>query len=390
MNSRRKIDIAAMATMFIYASSATVLPISLVKISRELSFNLTQGGALGFIASMTQFVILILSSFLAGRYGKIRLIRFALVILSFGLFLFTKSTTYLLTTFFILFIGVGQGFLEGLLTPLVEDLNPGDNGKKMNLFHAFWPIGVFFSVLVFGELLSRDFSWRIIFTILAIAVLLISFIYPSSKNLNLPKSRNDFSHMGEILSNRKFWLFGFSLFFAGGAESAFAFWSASFIQIEYGMAPRAGALGAALFALGMVLGRLITSKLAHRYKLITILLFSGILSLIQSIFFFLIEDLLSLYILMFFMGLTIACLWPSIQSYAASVMKVDATVLMIFLSCFGTPGYSSSTLIMGILGDKYGLRTSFIVSPIYLIFLTLLLFILSRENKDRFSSHLSF
>lgn len=383
MNSRKQIDLAAMVTMFLFASSATVLPITLVKISQELSFTLTQGGALGFIASMTQFIILILSSFLASRFGKIRLIRTALIILSLGLFLFTKSTTYLLSSFFILFIGVGQGILEGLLTPLVEDLNPGDNGKKMNQLHAFWPIGVFFSVMFFGDLLSRGVSWRIIFIILGILIFLVNFVYPSHKSITLPKSRSDFSHMGEILSKSKFWLFGFSLFFAGGAESAFAFWSASYIQLHYKLNPRYGAVGAALFALGMAIGRLTTSRLSQKIKLINILLFSALFAFVLSIFFFRIEEITALYILMFFMGLFVACLWPSIQSFAATVMKVDATILMIFLSCFGTPGYSSATIMMGIIGDKYGLRSSFIIAPIYLLLLTLLLFIISKKIKSR-------
>lgn len=381
MNSRKRIDLAAIVTMFLFASSATVLPITLVKISQELSFTLTEGGALGFIASMSQFFILIISGFLASRFGKIRLIRSALIILSISLFLFTKSTTYLFSSFFVLFIGIGQGVLEGLLTPLVQDLNPGDSGKKMNQLHAFWPLGVFFSVMVFGDLLSRGISWRIVFIILSLFILLINFIYPSHKSLQLPKSRSDFSHIGEILSSSNFWLFGFSLFFAGGAESAFAFWSASYIQLHYNLNPRYGAIGAALFAVGMAIGRLITSRLSQKIQLINILLFSALFAFILSIFFFQIESLLPLYSLMFFMGLFIACLWPSIQSFAASNMQVDATILMIFLSCFGTPGYSSATLLMGIIGDKFGLRISFIISPIYLLILTTLIFIISRKIK---------
>lgn len=378
----KRVDIAAMATMFVFASSATVLPISLVKMSEELSFNLTQGGSLGFISAMVQFVVLLISSYLAGKLGKLRIIKFALIILSLGLFLFTKSTTYLVSTFLVLFIGFGQGFLEALLTPLVEDLHPGDSGKKMNLLHAFWPIGVSFSVLVFGELLSRGISWRVIFIIIAVAVLSVLLLYPPSKKVTLPTSRTDFSHMGEILSKPRFWFLGFSLFFAGGAESAFAFWSASYIQIEYNMEPRAGALGAALFAIGMVIGRLLTSKLTNKFKLKNILLISCILSFGLSLIFFMIVNIGSLFVLMFFIGLTIACLWPSIQSYAGSVMGVDTTVLMIFLSCFGIPGYSSATLFMGMIGDKYGLHRSFIISPIYLFFLVIIFFLSTKKSND--------
>lgn len=383
-NIKTRIDIAAMASMFIYAACVTVIPISLVKISEELSFNLTQGGFLGFISSIEQFLVLILSCFAAAKFGKIPLLRAALIIMSIGLYLFTKSTTYIMAVFLILLLGFGEGFMEALLTPLVEDLHPGDQGIKMNLLHAFWPIGVSVSVLIFGELLSRGISWRVLFIGLAVAVLIISFIYPSGKQINLPKSRTDFSHMGEILAKPRFWFLGLALFFSGGAEGGFAYWSASYIQLQYNTAPRAGALGAALFALGMVIGRLTTSHLAHKIGLKKILLSSAAYSLLISLSFFAISGLSSLLIFMFFIGLGIASLWPSIQSYGASVIKVDVTILMIFLSCFGIPGYSTATLLMGIIGDKAGLHMSFIIAPIFLSALLLLLLFESRfaENKS--------
>jgi fucose permease len=382
-NIRTKMDIAAMASMFIYASCVTALPISLVRISEELSFNLTQGGSLGFISSIEQFLVIIFSCFVAAKYGKIRILRLSLILLSLGVFLFTRSTTYLMAVFLILLIGFGEGFLEALLTPLVEDLHPGDKGKKMNLLHAFWPIGVSVSVLLFGELLSRGVSWRVLFSGLSLAVLLVSFLYPSSKKIKLPRSRTDFSHMGEILSKPRFWFLGFALFFSGGAEGGFAFWSASYIQLQYMTLPRAGAIGAALFALGMVVGRLLASKASQRLGLKKILLMSAFFSLLISFSFFMISNLYNLFAFMFFIGITIASLWPSIQSYAASVMEVDSTVLMIFLSCFGIPGYSTATLIMGIIGDFKGLHMSFIIAPIYLLFLFILLLFESKFSEEQ-------
>jgi fucose permease len=65
----------------------------------------------------------------------------------------------------------------------------------------------------------------------------------------------------------------------------------------------------------------------------------------------------------------------------AAVLPVDATVLMIFLSCFGIPGASLSPLFMGILGDRYGLKASFIVAPVFLLLLVVIM-ILEARIKD--------
>ncbi|NLK59462.1 MAG: MFS transporter, partial [Treponema sp.] len=80
-------------------------------------------------------------------------------------------------------------------------------------------------------------------------------------------------------------------------------------------------------------------------------------------------------------GLCIATLWPSIQSYAGSQLAVDPTILMIFLSCFGLPGFNSATFIMGVIGDRWGLRASFIVAPVYILFALILMLIDRKLGK---------
>jgi len=363
---RNRVYRAASASLFIYSASSIALPICLVRISDELGFNLTQGGSLGFVASIEQFFVLFASSFAAARFGKIRVLRSGLLILALGLALFTLSGSYTAAVFLMLFIGLGNALLEALLTPIVEDLFPNDDGSKMNLLHAFWPIGTCAAVLILGQLLSVNVNWRFLFLGLAAIVLLINFWYPSSRRITLPRSRADFSHMREILSLPRFWVFGFALAFSGGAEGAFTFWSASFIQIHYAQLPRAGAFGTAAFAVGMAIGRLSSSRVAGALGLKRLILASLALGLAVSCAFFSIASLAALYVFLLVMGLCIACLWPSIQSYAGAELDVDPTVLMIFLSCFGIPGFSSATLVMGIIGDARGLQASFIIAPVYL------------------------
>jgi fucose permease len=380
---RNRVYRAASASLFIYSASAIALPICLVRISEELGFNLTQGGSLGFITSIEQFFVLLASSFAAARFGKIKVLRSGLLILALGLALFTLSGSFLSAVLLMLFIGFGNALLEALLTPLVEDLYPNDNGSKMNLLHAFWPMGTIAAVLILGQLLSVDVGWRPLFLGLAALVLLINFWYPASGRIDLPRSRADFSHMREIISLPRFWVFGLALAFAAGAEGAFTFWSASFIQIHYGELPRAGALGTAAFAVGMAVGRISSSHIAGRIGLKRLMVTSLTLGLAVSCTFFFITSLAALYLFLLAMGLCIACLWPSIQSYAGSELGVDPTVLMIFLSCLGLPGFSSATLLMGIIGDARGLKASFIIAPIYLAVALILIAIEKRIPARR-------
>jgi fucose permease len=378
---KSQINRAANASLFIFAVSAVALPVCLVNVSQEFGFSLTQAGSLGFISAIEQFAILIFSGFIAARFGKIRVLKTSLLILALGLLLFTQISTYVMAIAIIMIIGTGGAFLEALLTPLVEDLYPDDDGSKQNKLHAFWPIGVLVSTLTAGELLSRGVSWRWIFAGIAMGTIVVYLFYPGNKKTQLPKTKVDFSQFKDIIKQPKFFMMGQALFFAGGAEGAITFWLASYIQLNMGGLPRAGGIGIAVFALGVFLGRLLASQLAKRFKLKQMIQWSTFLGIISSFSFFLVSQILTLYFSVFLSGLMIACLWPSIQTYTVRILPLDPTFIMVLLSCFGIMGFSSATLLMGIIGDASGLRISFMIVPTYLTFLLLIMFL---ESKVRF------
>jgi fucose permease len=175
---------------------------------------------------------------------------------------------------------------------------------------------------------------------------------------------------------------GIALFFAGGAEGGFTFWTASYIQIEYGTLPRAGGLGTAFFALGMASGRLLTTCIASRFGLRRILIASVTLALVGGMGFFLVHNLLLLYAVIVMMGFFIAPFWPSIQTYAVRRLGSDPTMVMVFLSCFGIVGFSLANFIMGIIGDRFGLRFSFLVAPTLLVLMLTLMILEKQFKKD--------
>lgn len=380
---RNRIDRSAYATMITYAAAVNILPIALVKISAEFSINLTQAGIFGFVMSIEQFFVLILSIFAAARFGKIKMLRFALLIMAAGLTAFSFSSSYAMALSLIVIIGFGNAIIEALITPMVNDLHPGDSGGKMNLLHSFWPIGICISVLIFGELLSRGVSWRLLFIGTAIVAVIIYLTYPGSKKAELPSSRADLGHLGDILRRPRFWMLGMAMFFAGAGEFAFAYWGASYIQIHFNTLPRAGAFGSAAFALGMAVGRILAGRLAKRYGLKKMVVLTASVGAFFSMSFFLISSPLTIYGYLFVVGLLVACHWPSIQAYSAQVIDVDATVLMVFLSCFGIPGTSAAILLMGVIGDAYNLHTAYAVAPVFIFLVAVFMLLEGRVEKAK-------
>lgn len=360
-------------SFLVYSLSSIAISICLVNIKRDLNFSLTEAGLFGMLCAIEQMIILFISPIFAAKFGKIKVLRTSLLILTAGLFFFSKSINFFTALLSALCMGLGVANMEALLTPIVNDLYPNDTGAKMNMMHAFWPLGTCSGLIGFGYLLSIGINWRYIYIGLSIFALLICFSYPSSKKIKLPPSDGSKAAFKEIFSLPSFWLFGLSLFFAGGAEGAFAFWSATLIQLYLKASAFYAGIVTASFALGMFIGRSLNSKVLKKVSIQKAIIVSSIASFIVSLLFVFVNSLFGLAAFLFCMGLCLACLWPTIQSFAAAILPVDATALMIFLSCFGVPGYSTASFIMGIVGDKYDLFIAFItVVPVFLILVPIL------------------
>jgi fucose permease len=387
-----RLDYAASLGMFTYASSVVATPIILLRIAGELGFGLAEGGGIEAVRAGFLMAILIASGFAAARFGKTRSLGAGGLILAAGLFGYALAPTYIVVLVAIILVGLGGGILEALLNPLVQDEHPGDSGRYLNVVNAFFSVGILTSVLVVGDLLTRGVSWRLLLAGLGVIALiagLLFFLFDHEHG----RHRRDhgsgavdpdipvWSHAREIVRDRRFWLFAVAMFAGGGAEGAFTFWSASYVQLDFGALARGGAFATASFAAGMVIGRLASGHFVHQDKLHVLIIASAIFGVFASLGAWAVSGLVAFMIVVFVAGLTIACFWPSIQSYAAAQMDVDSTMLFILLSVGGIPGFGLSSFIMGIIAESYGLRTSLLVIPALLTVLTVVMVISRRSAR---------
>lgn len=344
-----------------------ITPICLVVIARELGFNLTGGGAVEVARSLPIVLTLLLSGFLAGRFGKILSIGGSLLVVGAGLVLYSVAPTYAVIVIAAGLMGMGGGVVEGLLNPLVQEAHPTDPGRYLNITNAFWSIGVLLTALVGGELLSIGVPWRAILASVgafSIAVGLIFLVlHRVAPQHEAVGSKDVLGHKLAILRAPRFWLFAVMIALAGAVEGAFTFWSPSLVQLIYRDDPRAAGIAGACFGGGMIVGRFVFGALISQRHLHRLILLSAITGTLVSAVVPIIGNLWLLYVVLLLAGLSVACFWPSIQSYATDRMSVDTTALFILLSCGGIPGFAGASWLMGLLGDRYNLTVSFAVVP---------------------------
>jgi fucose permease len=320
---------------------------------------------------------------LAGKFGLRRSLAVAAVLMMAGILLAAVSQWYWMLLAVLIIAGLGEGLVEGLATPFVGALHKDDEpGRYMNFSHGFWSVGIFCCIPVLGWLLGMNVSWRILCLVVAAVTLIPAFMlfFPGRKRLQRLEGTGSFDaagavrNMREILKSKHFWLFFAAMFVAGGGEFGMTFWCAALLRLEYHAAPFTGALATAVFSAGMMLGRTGSGIFIKQYQLPRLIMIMSFAGALICLLFYCVSTIAGVMILLFFAGLASAPFWPSVQSYSVDRLnKLDSTTLYILLSCAGVPGCGVLSVVMGKVGDLWGLRAAFMVVPVCYLILFILI-----------------
>ena len=377
-----RLDVASWGGFAMFAASSVVTPICLPEISRTLSTDLSEGGGMETARTYVVLFVLVLAGVLAHRWGKKRFITLGQCILAAGLLMTSFSQSYLVLILSLMITGIGGGLTEALINPLVVDIHSEDSGKYLNITNAFYPVGVMVSALLFGELLTLGYSWRIMFRIAAAGALAMGLLFGVSRfPSGARNSSRSWSLYAGILARSGFWLFAAAIFLGAGVESAFTFWSRTYVETYLWDVPRAGAIAVVIFAGTMAAGRLLAARLSKITGLRMLMMYSALLGVCVSAVIPFAADLIRFYALLALAGFAAACFWPTILAEAADRLKVDATMLFIMLACFGIAGFGFTPWVMGVIGDSTDLRTSFWVIPALFVGLIFVLAVEWRRNR---------
>jgi len=376
------LDLASWGGFIMFATSSVITPICLPEISRTFATSFSEGGGMATARTAMMLVVLVLAGISGQKWGKKWFLTGGQYVLAAGLLMTSFAQSYPTLIVALMVTGIGGGIMEALISPLVVDLHPGNSGKYMNITHAFYPVGVMTSSLIFGELLTLGLSWRWMFRLAALGALLVGMVFHGSRFPAAADTQHSaWGMIGHILTLTGFWLFAVAIFLGAGVESALTFWSTSYVATYLEDIPRAGALAVMIFAAAMAAGRFLTARLAHMVSLKVLLLGSALLGTVVSGLLPLVNNLILFYVLVALAGLATACLWPTILAEAEVCLKVDATLLFVLLACAGIAGFGVTPWMMGIIGDAINLRAGFAVIPGLFLVLIVVLVIERRMSR---------
>jgi len=346
-------------------------------------FSVSKGmaGLLNFSFFIAYGVMSIPAGMLTEKYKEKRVLTLAFILATIGAFLFSFFPSFPVYLISLFLIGMGMSILQVAINPLLRVSGGEENFAFTSvLSQLFFGGASFLSPLLYSYLITNlnagntsnillstmnglvpeNLKWVSIywiFAIIAIAmVVVVSLVRLPKVELNEEEKVGNFSTIAELFKNKYVVLFFFGIMAYVGTEQGVASWISQFLSDYHGMNPEVEGAKAIsqfwlLLTLGCILGlgllKLMDSKLVLR-----IFSFGAMISLATAL---VASNGMVSYYGFIGVGFFASVMWSVIFSLALNSLKNNHGAFSGIL-CSGILGGAVVPLIVGLIGDAFGLR----------------------------------
>lgn len=334
--------------------------------------------ATGSLTSVT------LSSALADVIGKRTVIAVALLFMILGILLLALSQSFALALVSLFFIGFGFGPSEAMSSALLNDDNPLQASRWMNISQAGFSLGSILAPILTMAYLSLGRSYRQVFLICGfIFVLIFIRILQTSKgSIMWPKSNISIPlHMFTVLKSGRIRLYALMIFCYLGYESV----APPYIKqlfLQTGQRENLAAFMISLFWISMIVSRLIGTLLANRempaIKVFTSFVIMGFLLMVFA------RSMAVRIVGVILLGFGCGPVWPMLLVLAVREFPQRSGSAIGVMMIFSTAGISIFPFLIGTLANSLTITFSLCVVLGLLVFVTA--FKAGRLNYEKSSS----
>lgn len=241
----------------------------------ELSVPVSYAGGISVIIAGGTIISSLFSNYLIHRLGTGKVTAVSVAMTAAALFGFSLSDSYWQLCLWGIPYGLGAGSVDAALNNFVA---LHYKAKHMSWLHCFWGIGATAGPYIMGFVLTRGISWnmgyRIISVIQVILTLVLIVTLPMWKEKSEKTKEKESAEGKEAiqqplsipevmrLPGAKGVMTGFFCYCA--VESTAGLWASSYMVLYRGISAETAAKWAALFYLGITLGRLICGFLTMK------------------------------------------------------------------------------------------------------------------------------
>lgn len=386
-----------LASLFFVVFSATPYHLSEEKLGR-----------LVFINFAAQLIIDFLSIYIVPKFGYRKCVVVAQASSALG-FVMLGILPNVMPPFIgliisILFLAVGSGFIEVLISPIIEALPTDDKAGNMIFLHSFYCWGQAATVIITTVLLLviGKHNWFYIPFFWAIFPIVNTFLFSKVPILELKGDVDQSFSLRSVKGEKGFYLFLFLMFCAGASELAIVQWSSYFIDIGLNITKWLGdILGPCFFAIVMGFGRVLFAVFGKRFEVTSVIAAMALLCTICYLVVAFSGSVVLTIIACALCGLSVSIMWPGVFSIAAKRFPESGTSLFSVLAMFGDLGCATGPWLLGFVSDyteksgiaekwansmgtvsnHLGIQFGFLVTALVPFVMFLVLFLIKITNK---------
>ena len=243
-----------------------------------------------------------------------------------------------------LMIGLGNGFIEGAINPLIVTLYPDNKTTKLNALHAWWPGGIVIGTVVAYLMTQFNASWQIKTGVLFIPTLIYGALFIG---LKLPPTER----VQSGVSTGKMWRSIFSLFLVfwacmwltAATELGTGQWISEMMK-ESGV--KVGTLVLGWISFVMVIGRVFAGPVVHKLKPIGLLLLSAIISVLGLLALSVAQGPVMAFVAATVFSVGVCYFWPTMLGYTSERWPEGGALTMGLMGAAGmaAAGFAQPTI----------------------------------------------
>jgi fucose permease len=355
-----RLIVAAILAIFVYGVIAAMLGTIMPSftLTPEQKGNVALAQALGLVIASISVGPLI------DARGKKTALVFGLALITVSLFTLPNVAGYGLIALLFFLMGVGGGIIVTAANALVSDIGEKRRAPVLNLLNLFFGLGGLLTPFIAANLLSDD-TVRILYFAAILAT--ITFLAQVSTTMPGPSGERGFklSEAGAVLGRPSLYLLALFLFLYVSCEVGVWNWLKQYLISRNVDAKTAGNILSLGFALGLLLGRIIVSRILIRVSAITVTLFSAILMAVTTYLMLGTSDPTIAWIAVFCAGLAMAPVFPTTLAMVGDAFpRMTATAMGIVITC-GWIGLAVSSPIIGSVAgeNNANLGTALLIIP---------------------------
>lgn len=284
-------------------------------------------------------------------------------------------------------LGVGGGFTEVIISPLLEACPTDGKSGNMSLLHSFYCWGQAGVVLVSGiffALLDIRASWGWLPVIWAVVPLLGAFLFSIVPIYRLPADEKGGLSLRQLFRMPLFLSFLFMMLCAGASEMVMSQWASAFAESALGVDKRVGdLLGPCTFALLMGTARALYGKFSVRLDLRRLMLWGCVGCAVSYLVAALAPHPMLSLVGCALCGLSVGIFWPGILSRASAAIPMGGMSMFALLAVGGDMGCLLGPVAAGGISDAAGkdLRWGFCFAILFPVACFVILLI-QKDKKD--------